>query len=112
MFWASVEIRRAQFRGELGVTAAVLRSGLIVLMVVFMSNSVSASEIVVVGASITQQWHVEELSRRAPDVSHQVSSLLRYEFDKSPEINSILSRQKKPAVVIIKACAAYFPGDL
>src|SRR5262245_25943921 len=86
--------------------------GAIALMVAFMSSSVSGSEVVVIGASITEQWHIEQLPGRAPGVSRQLSSLIRYAFDKRPEIKSVIGRPKTPAALILKQCAAYFPGDL
>ena len=71
----------------------------------------ASNEIVLIGASITEAWHVDGLSARTADTGFRVTPLVLYEFDKSSLVNSVLERPAKPRAVIIKECGAYFPGD-
>lgn len=85
--------------------------------------------IVLVGASIGQEWNLPELSRRVGNDDYVFESLAAWQFDKTEVLEETLMRPKrkfrltrtylkgflepnpKPAdVVIIKECSSYFPG--
>lgn len=73
----------------------------------------SPTRMVLVGASIGRNWHIDQLTKRT-----QVPGNYRFEylgvnaFDKTPLIQAIESRTEKPQAVLLKECATYFPGDL
>ena len=66
---------------------------------------VLASRIVLVGASVAELWHVEV---RYPCIT--VRAL--YDFDKTPVLDGLLAERPPPDAVILKQCAAYFPGPV
>jgi hypothetical protein len=82
--------------------AAVERS---VLPPAPLSSEVLASRVILVGASVSEFWHVEV---RYPCVS--IRTL--YTFDKTPVIDELLSSNVLVDAIIIKQCAAYFPIPL
>jgi hypothetical protein len=69
-------------------------------------------EIVILGASISRAWQLDEFDERMKRPSIRVRAELEYEFDKSPAIKKVLAQTALPAAVVIKSCGAYFPGDL
>jgi len=87
--------------------------------------------ILLLGASVGYHWDLPEWAERTQNNSYLIEMVPVYAFDKSEALNEILIRPKrkfrltrsyiksllkpapkKPEVIIIKECAAYFPGDL
>ncbi len=100
--------------------ARVLLSALIVLLVpaLIFENEVfgmtKKKHVVLLGASVGQAWHIESLPDRLGAArGYRFEYVGEYAFDKTEALMKILQRkQNKPDAVIIKECAAYFPGDL
>jgi len=70
--------------------------------------------IVLLGASIGKGWNLEEFPQRITEDQYKFEYIGHYDFDKSGPLDKVLHRDDttKPDAVIIKECAAYFPGDL
>lgn len=69
--------------------------------------------IILVGASVGRQWRVEELPGRTRLDRYRFEYAGLYRFDKSELIREITRREgNRPDGLIIKECAAYFPGPL
>jgi hypothetical protein len=69
--------------------------------------------VVLLGASVGKAWDFPGLPARVSGGDYTCESVTEYRFNKSDELAAILSRaQDKPDAVIIKECAAFFPGDL
>jgi hypothetical protein len=87
--------------------------------------------IVLLGASVGQEWDLQDYPRRMKDPKHTFESIAVYQYDKSEGLQEILMRPKRkfrltktylkgffqpapklPGTIIIKECAAYFPGDM
>ena len=66
---------------------------------------VLASRVVLLGASVSDHWNIQV---RYPCI--EVRKV--YAFDKSAEIDRLLSETRPPDAIIIKECAAYFPLEL
>lgn len=70
--------------------------------------------VVLLGASIGRAWNISYLPERVYNYDY----IFEYvhggsSFDKSERLREILARREnKPDIIIIKECAAYFPGDL
>lgn len=71
-----------------------------------------ARRAVLVGASVGNAWRVPELPGRIPLPGWELEFAGEYAFDKEKVLAGILQRKDRPQAVIIKECAAYFPGDL
>lgn len=86
--------------------------------------------IVLLGASVGKEWNLAEWHKRQQNNDYVLEMAEVYSFDKSEELEEILARPKrkfhlsksyikgllkpapqKPKMIIIKECAAYFPGD-
>lgn len=68
--------------------------------------------IVLLGASVGKAWDFPGLPSRVSAGDYTCESVTEYRFNKSDELTAILGRaQDKPDAVIIKECAAFFPGD-
>jgi len=68
--------------------------------------------ITLVGASIGRAWNFFSLAERLRRDDYIFEFVDTGSFDKTLWIKEILARpQNKPDVIIIKECAAYFPGD-
>jgi len=66
--------------------------------------------IIFIGASIAQSWNLRSISKRlGTDVFFGYRGY--FEFDKTPLVESVSQGMRKPDVVIIKECAAYFPRE-
>lgn len=76
------------------------------------SSSEGTRQIVLIGASVGYSWHFGELSSRINAKPYSFEYVELYKFDKGEALNTVLSRQELPAAIILKECAAYFPGDL
>jgi len=60
-------------------------------------------------------YHIESLQKRlykaGPGKRYSFEFVGAYQFDKTRELTEVLQRkQKKPDIIILKECAAYFPG--
>ena len=69
--------------------------------------------VVLMGASIGREWNIPALSERMKNNDYVFEYVGKGAFDKSAQLEEILLRREgKPDAVLIKECAAYFPGDL
>ena len=77
------------------------------------SRENNRTHIILIGASIGKAWNLSALPERMNDSSYFFEYVHGGGWDKSARLKEITSRQRrKPDVVIIKQCAAYFPGDI
>jgi hypothetical protein len=69
--------------------------------------------IILLGASVGKAWEIEDLPKRQNIQGYRFEYVGEYQFDKSKALQQILQRKEnKPDAILIKGCAAYFPGDL
>ena len=73
--------------------------------------------VLLLGASVGQDWKIESLPERlkpaAAAKDYRFEYVGEYAFDKTEALMKILQRKEnKPDAIIIKECAAYYPGDL
>lgn len=73
--------------------------------------------VVLLGASVGQAWKIDSLPERLGQNSganrYSFEFVGDYQFDKTQTLRKILQRkQNKPDAILLKECAAYFPGDL
>lgn len=64
------------------------------------------------GASVGRQWRLEDFAARTGTQGISIRARQEYDFDKSRLLRDVLAEQTRPNAVIIKECAAYFPGDV
>ena len=64
------------------------------------------------GASIGEQWRLDEFAQRTNRHEFKLSARQEYDFDKSSLLKSAIASPEKPDAVIIKECAAYFPDEV
>ena len=88
-------------------------------------------KILLIGASVGQDWNLAQLPHRMHETASEFESLAVYQYDKSDAIEEVLMRPRRkfrfslgyvkgffrpapqlPNMIILKECAAYFPGDL
>jgi hypothetical protein len=68
--------------------------------------------VVLLGASVGREWNISSLPERVGDQDYEFEYVGHSGFDKTDSLKKILSRdENKPDVIILKECAAYFPGD-
>ncbi len=68
--------------------------------------------VVLLGASIGEKWDISALPERTGDKGFTFEYVGNYSPDKSELLAGILSRTEgKPDAIILKECAAYFPGN-
>jgi hypothetical protein len=88
------------------------------------------THVVLVGASIGAGWHLSEWARRTGVSQFSAESVAAWQFDKADAVEDIVRRPRvhfrfgrsylasflhpprRPQIVILKECSAYFPGDL
>lgn len=89
------------------------------------------SHVVLVGASIGQDWRLGDWPQRVGAVGYSAESIAIWQYDKSEAIDELLLRPKRkfrptrsylrsllqappqpPQIVVLKECSSYFPGDL
>jgi len=89
------------------------------------------TRVMLVGASVGQDWKLQELNERLPNPGYVFESVAVWQYDKTEALEEVLMRPKRkfhptktylkgffrPSpqpvdIVILKECAAYFPGDL
>jgi hypothetical protein len=73
--------------------------------------------VVLLGASVGNAWNIgslpERLNQGKSAQGYSFEFVGDYQFDKTQTLKSILQRkQNKPDAIILKECAAYYPGDL
>lgn len=64
------------------------------------------------GASIGEQWRLDEFAQRTNRHEFKLSARQEYDFDKSNLLKSAIASPERPDAVIIKECAAYFPDEV
>lgn len=115
-----ITVIRRSAQEDLSVRSHFIRCWVFLALFLFMSlwqGVVMADDdppmhIVLLGASIGKSWRIDRIAER-------VSLPGRYQFeyagvgafDKSSLIDDVIKRPNKPAAVMIKECATYFPGD-
>ena len=68
--------------------------------------------IILIGASIGKAWNLVSLSNRIDNHNFIIEYIHGGGFNKTEKIRESISRKENnPDAVIIKQCAAYFPGD-
>lgn len=107
------------------------------VLLAFTSQSALATEqtgktrVLLLGASVGKSWNVSGIPGRLNDNRFEFESVQAWQFDKTEALEEVLMRPKrkfkatktylkgffepspvKPDVIVIKECAAYFPGDL
>ncbi len=111
--------------------------GLITLGVTFMINATNATDefnkkkILLIGASVGKEWELPQFPARVKLNGYEFESIAAYQYDKTEALQEVLMRPKRkfrltqsyltgffkpapqlPIVIILKECAAYFPGDM
>ncbi len=95
------------------------------------NTSMDKNHVVLLGASVGQEWKLQDYPQRMKDRTHTFESVAIYQYDKTEGLEEILMRPERkfrltktylkgffqpspklPGTIIIKECAAYFPGDL
>ncbi|MEW6279254.1 MAG: SGNH/GDSL hydrolase family protein [Candidatus Eremiobacterota bacterium] len=67
--------------------------------------------VLLIGASVGESWDFPGLPARTGLKGFTLSYEGLYDFDKSPALGTSLRSRPRPDAVILKECAAYFPGD-
>lgn len=67
--------------------------------------------ILLIGASVGDAWNIAKLPERTKLAGYTFESVAEYQFDKSQVVEGVVKTGDKPDFVILKECAAYFPGD-
>lgn len=89
------------------------------------------TRVLLLGASVGRAWDISGMSSRKDTGDMEFEMVAVYQFDKTEALDEILMRPKrkprmnlkylkgflrpspkKPDIIILKECAAYFPGDL
>jgi hypothetical protein len=89
------------------------------------------SHVVLIGASIGQDWRLAQWAERTGATGISAESIAVWQFDKSKSVDEVLMRPKRkftptlsyfrsllaapprrPSLVILKECSSYFPSDL
>jgi hypothetical protein len=89
------------------------------------------ARVLLLGASVGQEWEVGGIPKRLGNGSFQFEAVQAWQFDKTEALEEVLMRPKRkfkptrtylkgffepspapPDAIIIKECAAYFPGDM
>ena len=69
--------------------------------------------VLLLGASVGYAWNIPALPQRAGSDRYRFEYVHGSPFDKSKVLREILERtENRPDVILLKECAAYFPGDL
>jgi len=91
---------------------------LVLVCVYIIPGDIMAGEtkrrIVLLGASVGKGWQIERLPARANNDEYIFEYAGVYSFDKTQALHSFLGREEgtRPGAIILKECAAYFPGEL
>jgi len=95
------------------------------------ASGTGKTRVLLVGASVGKDWKLQDFPSREKLDAYAVESMAVYQFDKTEALKEILMRPDRkfhptrsylagffkpapqlPTVIILKECAAYFPGDL
>lgn len=95
------------------------------------ADQAGKTRVLLLGASVGQDWGVEGLPKRLGNDRFEFEAVQAWQFDKTGMLDEVLMRPKrkfkatksylkgflepspvKPDIIVIKECAAYFPGDL
>ena len=77
-----------------------------------MAQKSAPKRIILLGASVGKGWKIENLPERLHSSFYRFEYVGDYKFDKTKTLFNILARKEyKPDAIIIKECAAYFPGN-
>ena len=69
--------------------------------------------ITLIGASVGKSWNLPELPARIHNTNYHFEYIGLYQFDKTPALKELIARNtNKPNAIVLKECAAYFPGDV
>ena len=68
--------------------------------------------VLLIGASVGNTWDIARLPERTKLAGYTFESVAEYRFDKTEVVEKTIRAATKPDFVILKECAAYFPGDL
>ena len=119
----------------ISIGSLILVGGVILLWGIreflYKRNDKGGQRILLLGASVGKAWNLRAWPRRTGREGYIFEMLPIYSFDKSERLEDIFIRPKrkislnkrfvksllkpvprKPDVIILKQCAAYFPGDL
>ncbi|MCX5701477.1 MAG: hypothetical protein NTW64_00640 [Candidatus Omnitrophica bacterium] len=116
------------------ITITFIIGGFIIMetaKVSYRSSQKKPVRVLLLGASVGQAWNLPEWPTRVHNNDYVMETIAEYSFDKSNALEEILMRPErkfhltrayikslfkqapqKPNIIIIKECAAYFPGDL
>jgi len=76
------------------------------------SGSGKTRHIVLIGASVGRAWEIAKLPERIGDDRYEFEYVGNYSPNKSELLKEVLSRREnRPDAVILKECAAFFPGS-
>jgi len=67
--------------------------------------------VILIGASVGKSWDLPKLPQRAGNSNYTFESFAVYSHDKTETLQNILSGDKTPDIIILKECAAFFPGN-
>jgi hypothetical protein len=76
---------------------------------------IKKKNVILLGASVGHEWNIESLPQRVDkkDAAYSFEFIGIYQFDKTKLLREALRRkQRRPDIIILKECAAYFPGDI
>ena len=107
---------RQQFAGCILVAVALILTSMILCSDEGYGMT-KKTHVVLLGASVGQAWKIDTLPERLGQNSganrYSFEFVGDYQFDKTKTLRKILQRkQAKPDAILLKECAAYFPGDL
>jgi hypothetical protein len=73
----------------------------------------ASKHVLLIGASVGNTWDIAHLPERTKLSGYTFESVAEYKFDKSEVVSKVIREgSSKPDFVVLKECAAYFPGDL
>ena len=113
-------MKKIKKRYEMHASYFVCAALLILFMIPLVSEEQAHSmtkrkHVVLLGASVGEGWKIESLPERINQgdyARYRFEYAGDYQFDKTQTLRKILQRkQDKPDAIILKECAAYFPGD-
>lgn len=76
------------------------------------AGDTGTKRVLLIGASVGNTWNIAQLPERTKLAGYMFESVAEYQFDKSQVIEKVIQSGNRPDYVILKECAAYFPGEL
>ncbi len=123
-------VANMKFPTGLGLSNSTIQSDIVNQATEPTSSEISR-HVVLIGASIGQEWNLSGLSNRMNETRYTFESLQAWQFDKSALIDETLMRPARkfrltagylkslftpspqpPDMIILKECSSYFPGDM